>query len=108
MHNFGIAFEILDCDPHVALWWKKVTGHMDFEVNMYFTMRAHWVLNRHSILDPEVSLYAGVVSRDSISIALTYNALNIFNVVVVDIRNTYIQAPSSQKDHIICGPEFGL
>ena len=25
-----------------------------------------------------------------------------------DIRNYYLQAPSSQKDFIICGEEFGL
>ena len=25
-----------------------------------------------------------------------------------DVRNAYLQAPSSQKHFIICGPEFGL
>ena len=25
-----------------------------------------------------------------------------------DVRNAYLQAPSSQKDYIVCGPEFGL
>ena len=29
-------------------------------------------------------------------------------MVVAYIRNSYIQAPSSQKYYIICGPEFGL
>ena len=52
--------------------------------------------------------YAGVVSRESVRIAFTYAALNGVDVFAVDIRNTYLQAPSSQKDYIICGPEFGL
>ena len=26
----------------------------------------------------------------------------------VDVRNEYLQAPSSQKYNILCGPEFGL
>ena len=25
-----------------------------------------------------------------------------------DICNTYLQAPSSQKDYVVCGPEFGI
>jgi hypothetical protein len=29
-------------------------------------------------------------------------------VYTADIRNAYLQAPSSQKDYIICGPEFGI
>ena len=27
---------------------------------------------------------------------------------MADIRNAYLQAPSSQKNYIICGPEFGI
>ena len=41
----------------------------------------------------------------SIRIALTDAALNGLDVVVADIRNNYLQATSSQKDYIICGPE---
>jgi hypothetical protein len=48
------------------------------------------------------------VSRESFRIALTYAALNGLQVCAADIRNAYLQAPSSQKDFIICGPEFGL
>jgi hypothetical protein len=41
-------------------------------------------------------------------IAFTYAALNGFEVCAADIRNAYLQAPSSCKDYIICGPEFGI
>ena len=41
-------------------------------------------------------------------IALTAAALNDLEVCVADIQNACLQAPSSQKDYIICGPEFGL
>jgi hypothetical protein len=41
-------------------------------------------------------------------IAFTYAALNGLDVCAGDIRNAYLQAPSSQKDYIVCGPEFGL
>ena len=58
--------------------------------------------------DPENSTYAGVVSRESVRIALTYAALNGLDITACDIKNAYIQAPSSEKHYIICGPEFGL
>jgi hypothetical protein len=35
-------------------------------------------------------------------------ALNGVDVFAADIRNAYLQAPSSQKDYIHCGPEFGI
>ena len=34
--------------------------------------------------------------------------LNGLDVYAADIRNAYLQAPSSQKDFIICGTKFGL
>ena len=75
---------------------------------MDFTREARWVLDGHKTLDPIGSNYAGVVSRESVRIALTYAALNELDVFAAVIRNAYLQAPSSQKDYIICGPEFGV
>jgi hypothetical protein len=49
-----------------------------------------------------------MVSRDSIRIALTHAALLDLPVMGADIRNAYLQAPSSEKHFIICGPEFGI
>jgi hypothetical protein len=43
-----------------------------------------------------------------IRIAQTYAALNGLEVWAADIRNAYLQAPSSNKDYIVCGPEFGI
>ena len=37
-----------------------------------------------------------------------YTALNGINVAATDIKNTYLQAPSSKKHFIICGEEFWL
>ncbi len=55
-----------------------------------------------------MSSFAGVVSRDSIQIALMHAALLGLPVLGADIRNVYLQAPSSEKHFIICGPEFGI
>ena len=108
MRNVGVAFEVLENDTPLPVGWSKVTGHLVFDVKMDFTRKARWVLDGHKTPDPIGSTYAGVVSRESVRIAFTYAALNELDVCAADIRNAYLQAPSSQKDYIICGPEFGL
>ena len=108
MFNVGIAFEILPDDKSPPVGFDKVTGHMVFDVRMSFERKARWVLDGHKTPDPIGSTYAGVVSRDSVRIAFTYAALNGLEVCAADIRNAYLQAPSSQKHYIICGKEFGM
>ena len=75
---------------------------------MDFTQKSRWVLDGHRYANPIGSTYSGVVSRYSVPIALTYDALNGNNVLAADIHNAYLQAPSSQKHYVICGAEFGL
>ena len=53
------------------------------------------------------SSFAGVVSWESIRIGLTYAGLIGLPVIGGDIKNTYLQALSSEKHCIVCGPEFG-
>ena len=72
------------------------------------TRKAHWVLNGHKTPEPQHSTYAGVFSREIVSIAPTYSELNDFDVTCANIRNAYLQAPSLQKDEKICGPVFGI
>ena len=88
--------------------WSKVTGHLVWDVKMDFTHKVYWVLDGHKTLDPVGSMYAEVVSHESIHITFTYAALNGLNVCAADVRNAYLQALSSQKDYIICGPELGI
>ena len=108
MSNVGIAFDILDEGSQAPIGWSKESGHLIFDVKMDFTRKARWVLDGHKTADPAGSTYAGVVSRESVRIALTYAALNEIDVLAADIQNAYLQAPSSQKHFVICGDEFGL
>lgn len=108
MFNVGIAFEVLSDGKKAPPGWTQVTGHLVFDVKMDFTRKARWVLDGHKTDDPVGSTYAGVVSRESVRIAFTYAALNGVAICAADIRNAYLQAPSSQKHYVICGAEFGL
>ena len=85
-----------------------MTGHLIFDVKMGFTTKARFILDGHKTPDPIGSTYAGVVLRESMRIAFIYAALNGLDVFAGDIRNAYRQAPSSQKDFMIFGPDFGL
>ena len=108
MSNVAVAFEILDRDSPIPVGWTPCSGHLVFDVKMDFTRKARWVKDGHLTRDPDTSTYAGVVSRESVRIALTYAAMNGLPVVACDIRNAYLQAPSSEKHYVICGAEFGL
>lgn len=108
MKNVGVAFEILPEGKKAPPGYIKASGHLVFDVKMDFTRKARWVKDGHRTPDPLTSGYAGVVSRESVRIALTYAALNGLDVWAADIQNAYLQAPSSEKHYVICGPEFGL
>ncbi len=70
--------------------------------------KARWVKDGHKIPEPSCCTFAGVVSRESVRIALTYAALNNLPIYAADIQNAYLQVPSSEKHYIIWGKEFGL
>ena len=108
MYNIGVAFEILEDGKTAPVGYTKVSGHLIWSVKMDFTRKARWVLDGHKTPDSVGSKYAGVVSRESVQIAFTYAALNDLDVGMADIRNAYLQSPTSQKHYIICGPEFGM
>ena len=108
MGNVGIAFEILGPNEKAPPGWLRSSGHIIFDVKMDFTRKARWVKDGHRTPDSLTSSYAGVVARDSIRIHLTHAALMGLQVMGGDIRNAYLQAPSSELHFIICGPEFGL
>ena len=108
MLNIAVAFEILPSGSKAPLGWRKVTDHLVYNVNMDFTGKAHWVLDEYKTPSHIGSTYAGVVSKETVRIAFIYAVLNGFDVFAADIMNAYLQAPSSQRDYVICGAEFEL
>ena len=108
MANLKIAFDILGDDEHMPVGYTRSSGHMVFDVRMTLERKARWVKDGHKTPDPEWSTYAGVVSRESIRIAMVYAALNDLDICGADVMNAYLQAPTSEKHFVICGPEFGL
>ena len=108
MANVAIAFQVLETDDPIPVGWTMSSGHIVFDMKMDFTRKAIWVKDGHRTPDPKNSTFAGVVSRESVRIASTYAALNKLDICVADMKNAYLQAPSSEKHYIICGPEFKI
>ena len=108
MKNLNVAFDILDEGSKPPPGYRKTSGHMIYYVRMTLERKALWVKNGHRAPEPEQSTFSGVVSRESIRIALTYTSLNGLLVFGADIQHAYLRAPNSEKHFIICGPEFAL
>ena len=108
MYNIGVAFEILEDGKSAPAGYTQVSGHLIRPVKMDFTRKERWVLDGQKTPDPVGCKYEGVDSRESVQIAFTYAALNGLDVCMADIRNAYLQSPTSQKHYIICGPELGM
>ena len=96
MENLKVAFAIL---PE---GYKSASGHLVFDVWMTLERKAKWLKDGDKTPEPEWSTYAEVVSRESVRIAFTYATLNDLPICAVDIQNTYLQAPVSEKHYIIC------
>ena len=92
----------------LLLEWTQSSSHLIFGVKMDFTRKARWVKDGHKTPDGMTPSYAGTVLRNSIRIALVYTALMRLAICGSNIRNAYLQAPSSEKHFIICGAEFGI
>ena len=108
MKNVGVAFQILETDEKVPVGYAKASGHMIFDVKMDFTRKARYVLDGHKTEAPDISTYAGVVSKESIRIALTYAALNGLDVCAADIQNAYIYKHLPHKSIITFSVDLSL
>ncbi len=86
MGNLMIAFEILEPGQKAPPGWFKATGHIIFDLKMDFTRKARWVKDGYKDPDSTTSSYAGVVSRESIRIVLTYAGLLRLPVLVGTLR----------------------
>ena len=107
MNTIHVAFEFYSRGKSAPDDYTRSSGHIIWDEKMDFTRKARWVKNGHLTSDPTTSTFAGVVSRESIRILLTYAALNQLDVWAADIKSAYLQAPTSEKHYIVCGPEFG-
>ena len=108
MSSIGRAIRLLPHGKRPPPGYAPVKGHVVWDCKMDGRRKARWVLEGNKTPEVETSNYAGVVSRESVRIAFTYAAMMGLPVMAGDIKNAYLQAPTSEKHYIECGREFGL
>ena len=106
MDNIRVGFDILELGQRFEPGQTYVYCYMIFEVKMNFRHKARYVANGARTPDLTTTSYAGVVSRESIRIVFTLDALNELDIMAGDVLNACLQAPISEKYQKICGPEF--
>ena len=107
MRNVSVAFSFLEDDERLPIDAREIGVHLIFDVKMDLTRKARLVAGGHRTPDPIDTTYAGVVTRESVRIVLTYAALLELSVWGADILNAFVTAPTSENCYIVCGPEFG-
>jgi hypothetical protein len=66
--------------------------------------KLRFVAGGHTTDTPHAMTYASVVSRESVSIALTLVALNDLDIKMDNIDNAYLTAPITEKVWTVLGP----
>jgi hypothetical protein len=109
MSNVMSAFALFDGDPCELSDYKRIKGHLIFDVKLgeNFRRKARYVADGSRCdVSPSVT-YSTVVSRDSVRIMLLVAALNDLDVLSADVQNAFITAPIKNKYYVVAGPEFG-
>ena len=103
MENLKVTFDILEDGAKIPVFCNKASSHLVFDIHMVLELKARWVKDVYRTPEPEYSNFAGVVSRDSVRIALAHADPNDLPVYACDIQNACLQAPSSEKHCVVCG-----
>ena len=74
---------------------------------MDYRRKVWFVAGGHTTNPTSETIYAGVVSGESVRIAFTIAAFNDLNMFAAGIQNAYLTAPCGENIIITCGPEFG-
>ena len=65
--------------------YQKITCHVIFDVNMYFTWKSRFVANGNKTEAPVSLTYSSVVSRGSVQLAFLISIMNDLGVMTCDI-----------------------
>ena len=98
MKNMRGAFKIIAEGRKPRLGYQKIQGHMIFDTKMVdFRRKERLVAGGHVTKTPSTIMYASIVLRENVSIALKVAALNYLQVRTADTQNDYIQSPVAKN-----------
>ena len=101
-----VAFEVQPEEVTFVPGYKRIPGHVVWDVKMDFTRKARYVAGGHRTDPPKALTYSSVVSRESVRIAMLVAGLNDLDIRLADIGNAYLTAPTTEKCYVVAGDEF--
>ncbi len=105
MNNVRVAFNALEDGRN---GFQFVKCHMNVDIKMEdFHCKACLVTDRHMTNVPATFIHPSVIMHETVHIALMLGALNLLEVMAVDIMNAYITALCKEKIWITLGSVFG-
>ena len=107
MTNNAVVFHILDNNVVPPVGYEHVNFHLIFDVKIDYCRKAWFVAGFHTTNLPSETIYAKVVSGESVRIAFISAALNNLEIFAAGIQNNYLAAPWGENIMITCGSEFG-
>ena len=107
MKNIMIAFKVLDSSERALVGHSRLKVHLVFDIKLGLTRNARLVADGRFTPDLMDSTYVGVVSRETVRIALTYTSNHGLDLWAAEVMTTFVQAATTEKYFIECGPEFG-
>ena len=103
-----VAFRLLDAVKEVPISYQHINCHIVFNVKLEgVAQKARFVAGGHQTKVPADSVFSSVVSRDSVWIMFLIAALNNLDVLLADVQNAYLNAPTKEQVYTTAGLEFG-
>ena len=93
MSNLKIAFDILSEDKEPPPAYTKSSGHLVFDVRMTFERKDRWAKDGHKTSHPDWCTYTGIVSSESVRVALTYASSTFLFLEQTSKTHTYWHLP---------------
>ena len=87
--------------------FQEIGCHIVFDIKMNFMQKAQFIAGGHTTEAPASMTYCSVVSHDSVCLAFLITALNDIDIMSVDLKNAFIQAPCHEQIWFKGGLECG-
>ena len=87
---------------------NKLEVYVVLRIKMGLTCKYRFIDGVHKTSNTVGNKYAGVVSRETVQISVVYVVFNGLNILVANIHKCYLNASTTKKHYIVCGPEFLL
>jgi hypothetical protein len=91
-----VAFEVQPEETKFIPGYKRIPGHLVWDVKMDFTRKARYVAGGHRTDPPKALTYSSVVSRESVRIAM-YGIILDMGLPGIYLINKYLIASEVQN-----------